>query len=328
MRKLAAILLVFLALGAPLSADTAAFPKYDSVFTITVPEDMTVKVDSDAMVLRMRDTKDLASFVFIELSSSEAHDSESARKFVGQYVESKLRALAIEVTRRSPVAEESLNDRIKGFAVEAEGKKGDLRILYTATAFSFDQKRYFLMVSLRDYTNTADNTRNKALKESVAASTLAAGTVGFPKDKAAFTVALPKGWKANIRGDGSLLISATTGTDISTLWDFALKGLSMHGDATMKGFAQSRAEEITKDLNFTDLKCTKPPSEMTIAANKAFITTYEGRMKGKPFFFDLAIFSVDGMHYFYVFGLTPQSTGKPALEHQHDIIASIKAAKE
>jgi hypothetical protein len=82
MRKLTTILLVLLALSGTLYADTAAFPKYDSVFTITVPEDMNVKVDSDAMVLRTKEPKDLASFVFIELSSSEAHDSESARKFV------------------------------------------------------------------------------------------------------------------------------------------------------------------------------------------------------------------------------------------------------
>ena len=183
------------------------------------------------------------------------------------------------------------------------------------------------MVSLRDYTSTADHTRNKALKESIAASTLAAGTVGFPKDHPFFTLELPKGWKANIRGDGSLLISTTTGEDISTLWDFALRGLSMHGDATVKGFAQRRAEEITKDMKFTDLKCTKPPSEMAIAGNKAFITTYQGKMNGKPFFFDLAIFSVDGMHYFYVFGLAPEGTKKPALEHQRDIIASIKSAE-
>jgi hypothetical protein len=327
MRKLTTILPVLLALSGTLYADTAAFPKYDSVFTITVPEDMNVKVDSDAMVLRTKEPKDLASFVFIELSSSEAHDSESAKKFVGQYVESKMRSLAVEVTKRSPVAEESLNDRIKGFAVEAEGKKGGLRIFYTATAFSFDGKRYFLMVSLRDYTSTADHTRNKALKESIAASTLAAGTVGFPKDHPAFTIEVPKGWKANIRGDGTLLISTTTGEDISTLWDFALRGLSMHGDATVKGFAQRRAEEITKDMKFTDLKCTKPPSEMAIAANKGFITTYQGKMNGKPFFFDLAIFSVDGMHYFYVFGLAPEGTKNPALEHQRDIIASIKSAE-
>jgi hypothetical protein len=326
MRKLTTILLVLLALGATLSADTAAFPKYDSVFTIAVPEDMNAKVDSDAMVLRTKDPKDLASFVFIELSPGEAHDRESAGKFVEQYVESKLRALAIEVIKRSPVAEESLKG-IKGFAVEAEGKKGGLRIFYTATAFSFDEKKYFLMVSLRSYTSTADYTRNKTLKESIAPSTLPAGTVGFPKDHPFFTLELPKGWKANIRGDGSLLISTTTGEDISTLWDFALRGLSMHGDATVKGFAQRRAEEITKDIKFTDLKCTKPPSEITIAANKAFITVYEGKMKEKPFYFDLAIFSIDGMHYFYVFGLAPQSTGKPALEHQHDIIASIKFAE-
>ncbi len=326
MRKLTTILLVLLALSATLSADTAAFPKYDSVFTITVPEDMTVKVDSDAMVLRTKDPKDLASFVFIELSPGEAHDRESAGKFVEQYVESKLRALAIEVIKRSPVAEESLKG-IKGFAVEAEGKKGGLRIFYTATAFSFDEKKYFLMVSLRSYTSTADYTRNQALKESIAPSTLPAGTVGFPKDHPFFTIELPKGWKANTRGDGTLLLSTTTGEDISTLWDFALRGLSMHGDATVKGFAQRRAEEITKDIKFTDLKCTKPPSEMTIAGNKAFITTYQGKMKEKPFFFDLAIFSIDGMYYFYVFGLAPQSTGKPALEHQHDILASIKSAE-
>jgi hypothetical protein len=101
----------------------------------------------------------------------------------------------------------------------------------------------------------------------------------------------------------------------------------MHGDATVKGFAQRRAEEITRDMKFTDLKCTKPPSEMTIAGNKAFITTYQGMMNGKPFFFDLAIFSVDGMHYFYVFGLAPEGTKKPALEHQRDIIASIKSTE-
>ena len=327
MRKLTIIHLVLLALGTTLYADTAAFPKYDSVFTVTVPEDMTVKVDSDAMVLRTRDENKIASFVFLELSPNEARDNESARKFVERYVDEKMRALAIEVTKPVAVTEESLNNRLKGLTAEAEGKKGSFRIFYTASAFSFDDKRYFLMVSFRDYTSTADNTRHKALKASIAPSTLVGGKVGFPKDHPIFTVELPKGWKANIRGDGTLLISTTTGEDISTLWDFALRGLSMHGDATVKGFAQRRSEEITGDMKFTDLKCTKPPTEMTVAGNKAFITTYQGKMKGKPFYFDLAIFSIDGDYYFYCFGLAPQSTGKPALEHQHDIIASIKSAR-
>ena len=241
MRKLSIIPLVLLALSATLYADTAAFPKYDSAFTITVPEDMTVKVDSDAMVLRTRDENKIASFVFLELSPNEAHDNESARKFVERYVDEKMRALAIEVTKPVAVTEESLNNRLKGLTAEAEGKKGSFRIFYTASAFSFDDKRYFLMVSFRDYTSTADNTRHKALKASIAPSTLVGGKVGFPKDHPIFTVELPKGWKANIRGDGTLLISTTTGEDISTLWDFALRGLSMHGDATVKGFAQRRA---------------------------------------------------------------------------------------
>ena len=107
MRKLTIIHLVLLALSATLYADTAAFPKYDSVFTIMVPEDMTVKVDSDAMVLRTRDENDLASFVFLELSPNEAHDSESARKFVARYVEEKMRALTIEVTKPVAVTAES-----------------------------------------------------------------------------------------------------------------------------------------------------------------------------------------------------------------------------
>lgn len=332
MRKLTTILLVLLALRATLDADTAAFPKYDSVFTVTVPENWKATFESDAMFLRSSDPKDFAYFVFHELPSSQVHDNDSAGKYLEPYLEGQLRSLGIEATKRSPVAEESLNDRIKGFVTQAEGKwtqppGSGHWVFYTATAFSLDGKRYFLMVSVRSYTATADYTRNKQLKASIAASALPSGTVGFPKDKPLFTVELPKGWKANIRGDGTLLISTTTGEDISTLWDFALRGLSMHGDATVKGFAQSRAGEITKDMKFTDLKCTKPPSEMTIAGNKAFTTTYEGKMKGKAFFFDLAVFSVDGMHYFYAFGLAPQSTGKPALEHQHDIVGSIKSAE-
>src|SRR5438874_1484413 len=121
MKKLATLLLALLGLSSPsLYADTAAFPKYDSAFTITVPEDMTVKVDSDAMVLRTRDENDIASFVFLELSPNEAHDSESARKFVARYVEEKMRALAIEVTKPVAVTEESLNNRLKGLTAEAE----------------------------------------------------------------------------------------------------------------------------------------------------------------------------------------------------------------
>jgi hypothetical protein len=284
------------------------------------------------MFLRSNDPKDFAYFVFRELPSSQVRDNDSARKYLEPYMEGQLHSLGIEATKRSPVAEESLNERIKGFATQAEGKwtappGSGHWVFYTATAFSLDGKKYFLMVSVRSYTATADYSRNKALKESIAAATLPSGTVGFPKDKPLFTVELPKGWKANIRGDGTLLISTTTGEDISTLWDFALRGLSMHGDATVKGFAQKRAEDIIKDIKFTDLKCTKPVSETAIAGNKAFTTTYEGTMKGKPFFFDLAIFSLDGMHYFYVFGLAAQKTGKPALEHQHDIIASIKSTE-
>ncbi|MEY2496824.1 MAG: hypothetical protein QOD12_380 [Verrucomicrobiota bacterium] len=332
MRKLNTILLVVLALSATLYADTAAFPKHDSVFTVTVPENWKATFESDAMFLRSSDPKDFGYFAFHELPSSQVHDNDSARKYLEPYMEGQLRSLGIEATKRSSVAEESLNDRLKGLAIQAEGKwtkppGSGHWVFYTATVFSLEGKRYFLMVSVRSYTATADYTRNKQLKASIAASTLPSGTVGFPKDTPLFTVELPKGWKANIRGDGTLLISPTTGDDISTLWDFALRGLGMHGDATVKGFAQSRAEEILKDMKFTDLKCTKPPTEMTIAANKGFITTYEGSMKGKPFFFDLAIFSVDGTHYFYVFGLAPQSTGKPALEHQHDILTSIKSAK-
>lgn len=326
MTKPIAGFLVFMALAATLFADTAAFPKYDSVFTITIPNDMEVKLDSDSMVLRTKDQDDPATFVFRELSPSEAHDNDSARKFLEPYLDERLQKLQIEVSKRTPVTEESINDQLKGFTVEAAGKRSAHHIFYTATTFSFDGKRYFLMASLRSYTSTADYARFKALKQSIAASTLAAGTVEFPKDKPIFQIDLPKGWKANTRGDGTLHISSTTGQDVSTLWDYALRGLTMHGDAP-QGFTHNRAEELVKDLRFTDVKCTKPPTEMQIAGHKGFMTAYEGNMKGKPFFFDLAVFSLDEMHYFYVFGLAAQSTGKPALEHQSGILASIKAAK-
>jgi hypothetical protein len=325
MTKLTALFLVLLAPAAALFADTAAFPKYDSVFTVTVPSDMNAKVESDSMVLRTKDQSDPATFVFLELTPSQAHDSDSARKFLQPYLEDQLQRLKIEVTKRSPVSEEPINDALKGLTIEAAGKRDGHNIFYTATAFSFDGKRYFLMLSLRSYTSTADHARNKALKQSIAPSTSAAGTVGFPKDKPIFHFDLPKDWKANTRGDGTLLISSTVGKDISTLWDFALRGLSMHGDAP-KGFARSRAEELLKGLEFTEVKCTKPPAEIQIAGHKGFVTEYEGNMKGKPFYFDLAVFSVDDMHYFYVFGLAAQSTGKPALQHQAAILTSIKPA--
>lgn len=325
MKKLSAVL-VLLALNATLHADTAAFPKYDSVFTIKVPEDMNVTVDPDAMVLRTKDENDLASFVFLELPAAKAHDTASASQYLESYLDQQLNSLKIEVIKRSPVKVEALNDGVKGLTIEAHGKKGT-NIYYTVTAFSFDGKRYFGMVSLRSYTSTKDFARNKELKQSIAPATVAAGTVEFPKDQPIFQAELPKGWKASTRGDGTLLISSTTGQDTSTLWDFALRGLSMHGDATVKGFAERRAEEITKDMKFTELKCIKPLSEITVAGHKAFITTYQGKMKEKPFFFDLAIFSVDGMYYFYTFGLAPVSTGKSALEHQHEILMSVKAVK-
>jgi hypothetical protein len=326
MTKPTAVFCLLLALAATLHADTAAFPQYDSVFTISVPDDMNAKVDSDSLVLRTKDKNDPATFIFLELAPNEARDAESARKFVEPYLENQLKRLQIEVSKRTLVAEEPINKELKGFTAEAEGKRGTNHIYYTATAFSFDEKRYFLMLSLRSYTSTVDNARFKALKQSIAASTLAAGTVGFPKDKPLFQIDLPQGWKANTRGDGTLMISSTAGQDISTLWDFALRGLTMHGNAP-KGFTQSRAEELIKGLQFTDVKCTKPPTEMQIAGHKGFMTAYEGNMKGKPFFFDLAVFSLDEMNYFYVFGLAAQKTGKPALEHQSAILASVRPAK-
>ncbi len=68
-------------------SETAAFPKYESVFTVTVPEDFRVELKNNEMWIKPKDADDIASFVFRELPASDVHDSDSARSYLRPYVD-------------------------------------------------------------------------------------------------------------------------------------------------------------------------------------------------------------------------------------------------
>jgi hypothetical protein len=130
---------------------------------------------------------------------------------------------------------------------------------------------------------------------------LRAETVGFPKDKPAFTMDLPPGWRADWieAGDSSgasnlQLMTADGDADLS------IKTLPASAEITDDASAKANLTKVAL-LDMQEMEAIKStaPEEMTVAGHKAYktkITTAIG-------FMDYIIFTPDEKTYFAMFSL-------------------------
>ena len=320
-------------LGFPLaaSAETAAFPQPEPAFTVNVPIGCKVEFKEDEMWIRANAADEIAYFRFRKLPQEEVYDRGSALKFLESYGWAQIRSMGIADGRFRMFGNTSLSESINGFHFLLQGTwdaapGGSTKVGYHATAFSADATQYFLLVSLGRWTSTVDKDREDELEKSLQAVQRADRTIGFPKDDPVFTVRLSEHWQANTRKD-AMELSSAKGDDIASLWQKATPraGITLEADADREAFTVRCAEGIAKQLEMADPKCTKPVSATTVAGHKASTTTYEGQRDGQPSTLDVMTFTPNGRSYFLCYGVAAQSTGKTALEHQGELVASVKA---
>jgi hypothetical protein len=155
------------------------------------------------------------------------------------------------------------------------------------------------------------------LLSTLAASSLRADTIKFPKDKPALSVDLPAGWKADwITGDmaklgGERLQLMTDGGAA----DLSIKELPADANITDEASAKANFSKVAL-ADMKTLEATKcgDVEEKTVAGQKAFgtmVTTGLG-----PMFY--AIFTPDGKKYFSMFSMNGGAD---------PIVAAIKPAQ-
>jgi hypothetical protein len=121
-----------------------------------------------------------------------------------------------------------------------------------------------------------------------------ADSIGFPKDKPAFTIEVPAGWKADYNPTPSSVIVADAEMK-NTFMAIAMPPGTIISDkdaaaATLKKFLEQDLKENIKDETFTE------PAELTIAGEKAYsikATTKDGGPTN-----EFLVFSPDGKSYF------------------------------
>jgi hypothetical protein len=146
-------------------------------------------------------------------------------------------------------------------------------------------------------------------------ASLRAETVGFPKDKPAFSIDVPAGWKvdwidAGALPGGSRVQFMTEGGAADLSIKALPAGAEVSDDATAKTAVTKLAMQDMKDFEAT--KCSEP-EEVTVAGHKAYstkVTTGIGAM-------EYTIFTPDGKTYFAMFSMNGGAA---------PIIALIKAA--
>jgi hypothetical protein len=130
---------------------------------------------------------------------------------------------------------------------------------------------------------------------------LKAESVGFPKDKPAFTIDLPAGWKADwieagdLAGGPRLQLMAGDGDA-----DLSIKALP--ASAEIKDDASAKAN-LTRMalLDMQEMEATKSsaPEETTVAGHKA----YKTKLTTDLGFIEYTIFTPDGKSYFSMFSM-------------------------
>lgn len=133
------------------------------------------------------------------------------------------------------------------------------------------------------------------------AASLRAEPVGFPKDKPAFTIDLPSGWKADwiegsdLPGGPRLQLMAGDGDA-----DLSIKALLPSAAITDEASAKANLTTVALlDLQeFEASKCTAP-EETSVAGRKAYRTKVTTDMG----FMEYTVFSPDGKSYFAMFSL-------------------------
>ena len=328
--SLATAFVVSSAFAVSASAETAAFPKPDPVFTLTVPNDCNVEFKDNEMWIKAQGADEIAYFMFRELPQAEVYDRDSAVKFLEPYAWAQIRSMGVTDGRFRMFGNTSLGEGIYGFDILLQGTwnaapGGSTKVSFQATAFSADATQYFLLVSLGRWGKPADRGREEELEKSMRAVERNPRTLGFPKDDPAFTIRLSQDWKADTSKEKSMEVSSAKGGEISTLWQkFNPRGTTLESDSDREKFTVEWIEGIAKQLEMSELKAVVPITSTTVAGKKAFTAAYEGVMDGVPHFLDVITFTPDGTRHFLAYGVAPQQTGKGALEHQREIFESIK----
>ena len=132
-------------------------------------------------------------------------------------------------------------------------------------------------------------------------ASLRAESVGFPKDKPAFKIDLPAGWKvewieaSDLPGGPRLQLMA--GDDEA---DLSLKALLPSAEITDEASAKAKLTTVALlDLQeFEASKCTAP-EETSVAGRKAYRTKVTTDMG----FMEYTVFTPDGKTYFAMFSL-------------------------
>jgi hypothetical protein len=146
-------------------------------------------------------------------------------------------------------------------------------------------------------------------------ASLRAETVSFPKDKPAFTIDLPAGWKADwidagaMPGGARLQLMTEGGAA-----DLSIKQLPEGAEITDEATAKASLTKVAmQDMKEMEASKCGDPEEVTVAGHKAYktkVTTGIGLM-------EYTIFTPDGKTYFAMFSMNGGAA---------PVIAAIKAA--
>ncbi len=144
-------------------------------------------------------------------------------------------------------------------------------------------------------------------------ASLRAETAGLPKDKPAFTVDMPAGWKADYNAAPNAVFMGDADLKNTIMVMPMAQGTEMSDPAGAKAalmkFLEQDMKESIKDMTFSE------PAESTVAGQKAY--SIKSTAKGGGPTGEFVIFTPDGKAYFAAI-----TSGDVAA-----VIASIKASE-
>lgn len=130
----------------------------------------------------------------------------------------------------------------------------------------------------------------------VAAGSLSAETIEYPKEDPLFTVEVPEDWQVHAEDDGALTVQ-TSDVSVVAVFDSRVKGVKNAATAKEAVAAQKKATAGT--TGFTDFREIRPIQEMKLSPTiSGFGAQYHAKFPtGEPCIYMIVVFTPDGEKY-------------------------------